>query len=508
MKALLLSGGTIVDGSGGPPFPGGLLVRGDAIAAVGEVPAVADAEVVDCGGLAIAPGFIDGHSHADLQVLENRPQKLLQGVTTEVVGNCGFSAFPAPDDRGPLHEFADGILCGAGNWGWATAADYLAEARRRARAGVVSLVGHGTLRIWAAGHRPGALTPHELDRMERMLDDSLAEGAAGFSTGLMYSPGAGAPLAELERLCQVTARRGKTCATHMRDYSGRLVEAVDEQLDLARRTGCRLQISHLQAVGKKNWPLQRTALDRIEEARAQGIDVAFDCYPYTRGSTVLTQLLPQWALNGGIQELLLRLENPARRARIAAETDAALAQSWEGIIVSSVATGADRRQIGRTIAEIAFERGQPPAETALDLLVAERGRVNMLEINQSRKNLRATLTHPLSNVISDGFYTTGRPHPRLYGTFPLLLGEICRVRKWLSLAEAIRKITGLPATRCGIDRRGRLTAGWQGDIVVFNPRTIGSPATYEDPEQTPSGIEYVFREGRLLVKRGSLVAEP
>ncbi|HMC58090.1 MAG TPA: amidohydrolase family protein [Candidatus Solibacter sp.] len=368
MRPLLLSGGTIADGTGAPLSAGNLLIRGGAIAGLGDFAAPEDAEAIDCTGLTIAPGFIDGHSHSDLQVLENRPEKLLQGVTTEVVGNCGFSTYPAGEDRGPLHEFADGILHGSGNWGWPAAADYLADARKAARAGVASLLGHGTLRVWAAGHRLGALSGREVDCMERMLDEALAEGAAGFSTGLMYSPGASAPFEELERLVRVVARRGKTYATHMRDYSDRLVPAVEEQLELARRTGCRLQISHLQAVGERNWPLQQIALDRINEAARQGVDVAFDCYPYTRGSTVLTQLLPQWAIEGGIQGLLSGLADPALRARIAAGTEAALAQGWHGIIVAAVAGEKNQPQVGRTIAAIALDRARPPVETALDLL--------------------------------------------------------------------------------------------------------------------------------------------
>ena len=217
-------------------------------------------------------------------------------------------------------------------------------------------------------------------------------------------------------------------------------------------------------------------------------------------------MLPQWALEGGIQGLLSGLADPERRARIAAGTEAALAQGWHGIIVAAVGSEANQPQVGRTIAAIALDRARPPVETALDLLTEERGKVNILEMNQSEANLRQTLSHPLSNVISDGFYTAGRPHPRLHGTFPLLLGEISRERKWLSLPEAIRKITEAPALRFGIARRGRLAPGWQADIVVFDSRTVGSPATYEDPEQPPSGIEYVFRDGCPLVKHGRVSA--
>src|SRR5262245_24803073 len=277
-------------------------------------------EVIDCHGLTIAPGFIDVHSHSDLQVLEPRPEKALQGVTTEVVGNCGFSPYPATADRRLLYEFANGIFRGDTSWGWSSAAGYLTAARSAPLVNVESLVGHGTLRIAVAGMRQGALEEKEVDAMERLLDESLAEGACGFSTGLMYSPGESAPSEELERLCRVVARRGKIHASHIRDYKFHLEEAIDEQVELARRTGCRIQISHLQAVGEANWGRQARALDRIERARQQGIDIAFDCYPYVAGSTVLTQLLPQRALEGGADALMQRLSHPATRAELAAAT--------------------------------------------------------------------------------------------------------------------------------------------------------------------------------------------
>jgi dihydroorotase/N-acyl-D-amino-acid deacylase len=287
----------------------------------------------------------------------------------------------------------------------------------------------------------------------------------------------------------------------MRDYGDRLVEAVDEQLDLARRTGCRLQISHLQAVGPRNWNRQQVALDRIERAREDGVDIAFDCYPYTRGSTVLSQLLPQRALEGGLSELVGRLTDPPARAEIAEETEASLAQGWDGILIASVRTPANQLLVGKTIAAIAEERGAAPVEACLDLLIEERGHVNMLEINQSEDNLRQALAHPLSNVISDGVYVHGRPHPRLHGTFPHLLGDIVRDRKWMSLSEAIRKITSSPARRFGLDRAGTLASGYQADITVFNPRTVGSRATYEVPAVPPEGIEYVLRQGRVVLRK-------
>jgi N-acyl-D-amino-acid deacylase len=506
VSTIVLKSGTVIDGTGSTPSLGDVLISGSTIERVGVFEAPADARVIDCHGLAIAPGFIDSHSHSDLQVLQNRPEKVAQGVTSEVVGNCGFSPYPVPSDRRLLHDFANGLFCGGTDWGWTSAKAYLERAAHSTTASVFSLVGHGSLRIARVGHRLGQLEERDLDWMEQKLSESLAEGACGFSTGLMYSPGASAPFAELERLCRVVARYGKTYATHLRGYGDFVVESVEEQLQLARRTGCRLQISHFQAVGPRNWNRQTVALEKIENAVAEGLDVGFDCYPYIAGSTVLTQLLPQWSLEGGIEGLLARLADGAERQRIATETDASLEQGWNNILIAALETPANRGLIGQSIATIATVRRREPVEVVLDLIQEEQGRVNMLEMNQSQENLRETLSHPLSCVISDGFYVNGRPHPRLFGTFPLLLGEMARERGWLTLAAAVHKITGKPVDRFSISRRGRLERGYFADVVVFDPATVNSPASYETPTLPPRGICRVFRNGTEILSDRVLVA--
>ena len=499
MAQILFKDGTLIDGSGAPPRHGNLLICRDTITELDSSETPADVHVINCRGLAVTPGFIDSHSHSDLQVLENRREKTAQGVTAEVVGNCGFSPYPAPANLEPLHDFANGIFCGSQDWGWPAANAYLDRAAQSTRTAVFSLVGHGTLRLACAGNRLGPLPGRDLDCMEQKLAESLQQGACGFSTGLMYAPGASAPFEELERLCRVVARHDKTYATHMRDYGDHLAEAVDEQLELARRTGCRLQLSHLQAVGPRNWDKQQAVLEKIGNAAAHGIDVGFDCYPYTHGSTVLTQLLPQSSLEGGIDRLLTRLADRAERMRIAAETEASLTQGWPAIFISSVDSPNNRGLVGKSVAAIAQDRAQEPVEIVLDLIQEERGRVNMLELNQSESNLRQTLSHPLSCVISDGFYVKGKPHPRLFGTFPLLLGEMTRERRWLTLADAVHKITDKPARRFRIAKRGRLEKGCFADVVVFDPQIVNSPATYDHPTLAPTGIRHVFRNGAEVI---------
>lgn len=503
MRTFSLQGGAVYDGTGRAPFIGSVVVRDGLILDVTAGHAEADGEIIDCTGLAIAPGFIDVHSHSDLQALEGRREKLNQGVTTEVVGNCGFSPFPCGCHASELRSFANGILHGGDHWAFHSAREYF-EAGRRAGlpSRVETLVGHGSLRVVQAGMSQRPLTEKELGAMLDDLDTSLSQGAVGVSTGLMYAPGSGAPREELLALCKGAARHGKLHCTHMRDYGFHLLEAIEEQLSLARESGCRLQISHLQAVGKANRELNARAVEMIENAHKEGVDVAFDCYPYTCGSTVITQLLPQSALEGGVDALLARLADPDSRRSIAQEAAKTIANTWDEVFVSAVASEENIRCVGRSVEEIAGERAIEPMEAVFRLIEEERGAVNILEQNQSEENLRANLAHPLAIVISDGFYVKGRPHPRLYGTFPEFLARSVSHPTWLPLESAIHKITGAPARRFGIAQRGELRPGYVADITVFDPKRIASRATYASPEQTPEGIVRVFRDGRDRLAAG------
>jgi N-acyl-D-amino-acid deacylase len=496
---LVLRNGSVIDGSGAPAVFSDLLIEDGRIRELGQFQGLADTIEIECSGLVVAPGFIDVHSHSDLQVLEGRQEKLLQGVTTEIVGNCGFSAFPAAADRSSLNEFAGGIFCADSGWGWSSAKEYLGAAHSSSCSATVhSLVGHGSLRIAEVGLRQGPLEEQHLVAMEETLSACLSEGAVGFSTGLMYAPGSSAPSSELERLCRVVARQDKVYATHMRSYFGDILDSIGEQLELARRTGCRLQISHLLIAGRKNWHLQAPVIEMIEAAHASGIDLSFDCYPYVAGSTVLTQTLPQWCLDGGVDGLLTRLEDSATRARIAAETTDSLVWDWKDIFISAVASAANAQWIGMDLASIAVAKEQKPMDVLLDLLIEERAQVNMISFNQSEENLRQTLCHPLAMIISDGFYVKGRPHPRLHGTFPTFLGKFVRDQKLMSLPEAIRKITSAPAQRFGLRNRGRIAKGYSADVTVFDADRIDSDASYDSPETPPKGLHLILREGEIV----------
>jgi len=503
---IVLKNGMIVDGTGAAAFRGTVILDNALIVSVDHTQNGFSArdtrledEVIDCTGNVIAPGFIDAHSHSDLQVLQNRTEKLLQGVTTEVVGNCGFSSYPVSPDPQVLRDFANGILCGDDRWSWESASDYLHSASKSKVATVASLVGHGSLRIKVAGNSSRQLTYAELDSMCGLLNKSLDEGAVGFSSGLMYSPGSGASEEELAALARIAARRGVVYATHMRSYSAGLVDAVEEQISIARASGCRLQISHLQAAGEDFWPLQERAIAAIEDASADGIDVSFDAYPWLAGSTVLTQMLPQKALDGGITQLLERLADPVKREEI--RPGIKPEARWSGVVITAAQKN-EEELVGRSIEDIARERRTTPQDAVMDILLEQDAQVTIVEHCQSRENLHALVTHPLATIVTDGVYTRGRSHPRLYATFPLLLGDLVRERKWLSLEEAIYKVTARPAAIFKIEGRGRIAPGFVADITIFDPDAIHTEATYETPAVAPKGIHSVWRAGAIAVKAG------
>lgn len=506
MYDLLIKGARVVDGTGAPFFWGDLGVARGRIAGVGRLDGKAR-RVVRARGLVLAPGFIDIHSHSDIAYLVNPlgESKVRQGVTTEVIGQCGFSLAPV---AGPAVKEIERKLSEYGlELSWRGMGEYL-ERLREARPAVnlAPVAGHGTVRGSVLGYEPRPPTGEELDGMCRLLREALAEGAFGLSTGLIYPPGSFARTEELIALARELVPLGGIYFTHLRNEGGRLFEAIEEAVRIGEEAGVPVHIAHLKAGGEGNWGKGEEALSRVLQARARGVDVTCDQYPYTASSTGLVSILPDWAQAGGSEELLARLQDPGYRARLAA---GCVVSDWERILISSVKTEANKRWEGNSLAEIARGRGKTPLEAALDLLVEEELQVDMIRFGLSEEDVRTIMRHPWVMVGSDGSALApygplgrGKPHPRNYGTFPRVLGHYVREEGVLELEAAVHKMTGLPAWRLGLWARGLLRPGFWADLVLFDPEGIRDLATYTDPHRYPEGIELVVVNGVVTVEAG------
>jgi N-acyl-D-amino-acid deacylase len=512
MLDVLLRGGTVVDGTGAPPVRADVGVRDDTIVLVGGDRHASAREVLDCAGLVIAPGFIDLHSHADF-TLRHSPEAascLFQGVTTLVTGNCGSSPFPA----GPGSAGAPIGMRGAADraerlWpGFAEFADALEH--ERPGVNVAAMVGHAALRSAIAGAELRELTEPELRQLCALLAEQVEQGVYGLSSGLIYAPGSFAPTAELVALTTEAARAGLLYSTHMRDEGDRLLEALDEAIDTARRAGVRLQVSHLKAMGPANHGKVDEALRRIRAARADGLDVACDVYPYAASSTRLSSRLPNWALDGGPDALVRRLRNAETRARIRAELTAKIGRTVlpDGIVIATLAPGPYQRWVGATLAEIATAHRSEPAETVLDLLAEHRADVWIVNHSMAESDVRTVVADELSAIVSDGWILDvddgGHPHPRHFGAFARAIAEYHRNQGAVELCNVVRKMTGLPAGRIGLTGRGTLAEGAIADITVFDPATIADQATYQAPLRYASGAVRVLVNGRFAVRDNQL----
>lgn len=510
---LVIRGGMIADGTGGPLWVADLGLRRDVISAIGTIDPEQGRRVVDAGGLCVSPGFIDIHTHSDGSILRypTADSRVRQGVTTEVTGNCGGSAAPVEGEgvqalREQLEEY--GIEAS-----WTDVASYFHVLEE---VGIslnhALLLGQGTIRSNVAGAEDRPLDDDEFAPVLGAVQEGMEHGAFGLSTGLEYVPGRFTPTAEVVAMARVVARRGGLYASHVRNEESTLLEAIDEAIRIGRESGARVQISHLKAAGEPNWGKQVAALDLIESARRGGIDVLADAYPYTAYSTGLTIFMPAWAASGGWEAASERLQDASAVERLRRELDVRVKQDpgdYDLIVISSVKTDDNQDIIGKDLATIAEEWGLAPVDALLRLVAEEEGAVGFIGHGMSPSNVRRVLSHPLVMIGSDGssMAPTGpaartRPHPRSYGTFPRVLGHYCREEGIFDLPTAIKKMTSMPADQVGIRDRGRVARGMKADLVLFDADVVSDQATFEDPHRYPTGIHHVLVNGQLVVENG------
>lgn len=507
----LLTGGSVFDGAGGAPVPADVAITGDRISAISEGLAgrMKAGRVIDVAGKAVAPGFIDIHTHSDLTILLNprAESSIHQGVTTEVMGNCGMSVAIVGDGEAFWPE-RRWIERGGLVHDWDGFADFFSRVEDKGIAiNMTCLVGHGTIRkrVMGMDNRPPSET--ELAEMRRLMDQACRDGVVGLSTGLEYLPGGYAQPDEICALAEIAHEAGGFYASHLRNEGDTLAESVEEALAVARRTGIPAQVSHHKAEGRRNWGKVAQTLAMMDRARRDGLDVLTDQYPYTAFMTGLgVIMLPAWANAGTLDDTTARLTDTRQRELIRKEIQLD-PPVWDQIFVGVARVR--REAQGLSLAQIGAREGKEPVDAALDLLVDENGMVACAYFALCEEDVEAVLRDPHTMIGSDGvtaapgtILSQDKTHPRTYGTFPRVLGAYVRERSVLPLAEAIRRMTTLPARRLGLTDRGRLAAGMKADIVVFDPATVSDRADFDNPHEFSAGILQVFVNGRLAIDGG------
>ena len=514
MDDLIIRGGEVIDGSGAPGRIADVVVTDGRIVAIDSGQARQARRLIDATGQVVAPGFIDIHTHSDFTLPLNprAESKIRQGVTTEVLGNCGFSAAPALPGR---VEMLRDYLAASAPWldfRATTFADYLNTFPATA-VNTIMQVGHNTLRLLAMGMEDRPPRPDELSLMQRLLEEALEAGALGLSSGLFTAPGIFANTEEMLALGRVLQRYGAGYASHIRDEANHVFEAVQEAITIGEACGIHVQIAHLKLSGTDNWGGAARLLAEIDAARQRGVQVDVDQYPYTAGSNPLRNLLPTWVQEGSMETMLQRLSQPTIRSRIRQELNThglnnfGRIASWDAVRIAI--SPHQPEYAGRTIGDIARQRACDPLDAVCEYLIADRGHTRILVTSMAEEDVQAIVQSPMVLVGSDGtslapYGTTsqGKPHPRFYGTFPRVLGHYVRDLGLLSLPQAIYKMTGGSAAALRLANRGLLREAYHADITVFNPQTIAERATYDDPHQYAAGISTVIVNGVVVIDGG------
>jgi N-acyl-D-amino-acid deacylase len=514
---LVIRGGRLLDGGGNPWVRADLAIRGDRIAAIGQLGDLPARRTIDARSRIVAPGFIDMHSHSDFALLvEGRAEsKVRQGVTTEVLGESS-SAAPV---TGPVVDAMKNSLAPLGlQLDWSDFTGYFARLEKQGiSVNVLSFAGSGQLRVAVVGYENRSPSASELERMKTLLRDAMSHGAFGLSSGLIYPPNSYMKTDELVELAREAARAGGLYISHVRGEGTTLLEALKEAVTIGERVGLPVEIFHFKATGFMRGKILE-AVRIIEEARSRGIDIAANQYPYVAGSTGLSASIPSWAHEGGRLKLLERLKDTQVRERIKAEMKTG-APGWhnlvketgnfENIRVASVRSDRNKKFEGRSIAAIAQERGAAPEDALMDLLIEEEGNVGAIYFSMIEEDVKTAMKLPWVSIGSDGTAVSpegilgrGKPHPRFYGTFPRILGKYVREEKILTLEDAVRKMTSLPAARLRLSDRGLLRAGMAADVVVFDPERVIDRATFDEPHRYAEGIDVVVVNGQVVLDEG------
>lgn len=509
---LVLRGGLLLDGTGLAAYPADVGIIGDRIAAIGSISPEQGSRVLDVSGLHVCPGFIDIHSHSDGEILlhPRADNRVRQGITTELTGNCGRSAAPLPAAQADAVRRSFAKLGVEATWtGIASYYDVLDSARLSINQAL--LVGQGTIRANAIGYVGRGLSPNELAGAARAVEEAMDEGAFGLSTGLEYTPGCYTPTDEIVTMACVVARYGGLYASHIRSEGTMLLEAVNEAIAIGRASGARVQISHLKASGRPNWSKQQAALRLIASARRDGVPILADAYPYTAYSTTLAILLPTAALEGGTARMLKRLRDAAWREWMRREVEDRMARElgdYARLVIARVHTLANQAWVGWNVKDIADAWGVHPSDAVLRLIEEERGSVSIIGHGMSPENVETVLRDRFvmlgsdASAMSGASQAPGGPHPRSYGAFARLLAFYVVERRALDLAEAVRKMTSMAADQIGLTDRGRIARGQKADVVVFDAARVKDMATFEQPRQYAIGIPHVLVNGVAVVENG------
>lgn len=502
--------GRVLDGTGAPAFRADVGICGEKVSEIGDLSRAEAADSFDAAGCYVTPGFVDVHSHSDAYLLiePGAHSKTYQGITTEIVGNCGASAGPRCGEARMPGDWQDKTYPGR----WNTVAEYRALLEQvRPAPNVALLIGHNTLRASVAGYADRAVTADELDGMKAMLDRALADGGCGLSTGLVYAPGMFSAQEEIIELAKVAAARNGIYTSHMRSEGAKLWEAIDEAIAIGRASGARVQISHLKTSGAGNWGKLDGAFERIERAQSEGVEIASDRYPYTASCTDLDVMLPDWAAAGTKPEILGRLRDPAMRAKVRADVLRGRDDAyWSRVMIGSTRHPDFASCMGRKLVDVAAEWGQEPVDAALGLMDRDELNTGAIFFGMNEDNLWRILAKPWVMIGSDGSLRapTGplshdHPHPRNYATFPRFLRASLDGRT-VPVEEAVRKMTSLPANHFRLAQRGRLGKGYYADIAVWRPETIRDRADYARPHQLSEGVELLVVNGTITLRNGKL----